>query len=56
LFKVVHDNVLAAGVEVRMGVAAVRLIADPATREIRGVTVSDSSGKEQHVAARLVRQ
>lgn len=52
LFKVVHDNVLAAGVEVRMGTAARRLIADPVTREVRGVTVMNSSGTEQHIAAR----
>jgi len=52
LFKVVHDNVLAAGVEIRMGTAALRLIADPATREVRGITVTDHAGKERHIAAR----
>ena len=51
LFKVVHDNVLAAGVTVRLGAGAQRLIADPATREVRGVTVLHD-GREQHIAAK----
>ena len=51
LFKVVHDNVLAAGVHVRLGVGAQRLITDPATREIIGITVQQG-GREQHIGAR----
>jgi len=51
LFKVVHDNVVAAGVDIRLGCGAQRLIADPATREVQGVVVSHN-GKEQHLRAR----
>jgi succinate dehydrogenase/fumarate reductase flavoprotein subunit len=51
LFKVVHDNVVAAGVEIRLGTGAQRLIADPATREVRGVTVL-RKGCERHIGAR----
>ncbi|MBS1217719.1 MAG: fumarate reductase/succinate dehyfrogenase, flavoprotein subunit [Proteobacteria bacterium] len=51
LFKVVHDNVLAADVEVRLGVAATRLVAGPATREVQGVTVIQD-GKTRHIRVR----
>jgi succinate dehydrogenase/fumarate reductase flavoprotein subunit len=51
LFKVVHDNVLARGVEVRLATPALRLIADPATREVRGVRVGHS-GAERAIGAR----
>lgn len=51
LFKVVHDNVVAAGVDIRLGTGAQRLITDPATREVVGVTVT-TNGREQHIAAR----
>ena len=51
LFKVVHDNVVAAGVEIRLGCAAQRLIADPLTREVRGVTVL-AGGVEHRIGAR----
>jgi succinate dehydrogenase/fumarate reductase flavoprotein subunit len=51
LFKVVHDNVLKAGVEVRLGVAATRLISDPVTREVLGITVMQD-GKPRHIRAR----
>ncbi|MBC7782005.1 MAG: FAD-dependent oxidoreductase [Proteobacteria bacterium] len=51
LFKVVHDNVLAAGVEIRLGTGAQRLIADPVTRAVRGVTVM-RGGIEHHIATR----
>ncbi|MBI2316921.1 MAG: FAD-binding protein, partial [Betaproteobacteria bacterium] len=40
LFKVLHDNLLAQKVEVRLGTAALRLIAEPRTREVKGVRVS----------------
>src|SRR4029077_14176755 len=39
LFKVVHDNVVKRGIEVRLATPALRLIADPATREVLGVCV-----------------
>ncbi len=51
LFKVVHDNVRKAGVTIALGTAALRLIADGDTREVRGVTVRDGRG-ERHVQAR----
>jgi succinate dehydrogenase/fumarate reductase flavoprotein subunit len=51
LFKVVHDNVVKRGVEVRLGTAAVRLVADPHTREARGVRVA-SNGIESVIKAR----
>ncbi len=51
LFKVVHDNVLAAGVYIRLGVAAQRLITDPVTHQVIGVTVLHD-GREQHIAAK----
>lgn len=51
LFKVVHDNVLKAGVELRLGVAAQRLITDPASREVIGITVVQN-GETRHIRAR----
>ncbi|MDP1536216.1 MAG: FAD-binding protein [Burkholderiales bacterium] len=51
LFKVVHDNVLAAGVDIRLGVAAQRLITDHATHAVIGVTVLHN-GREQHIGAK----
>ena len=51
LFKVVHDNVNRARVEVRLGAAALRLITDPATREVRGVKAL-IGGREINIAAR----
>ena len=51
LFKVVHDNVTKRGIEVRLGTAAVRLIADPATKEVLGVRVR-TNGAEKNVRAR----
>ncbi|MGE0557258.1 MAG: FAD-dependent oxidoreductase [Burkholderiales bacterium] len=51
LFKVVHDNVIAAGVEIRLGCGAQRLISDPATREVIGITVLQD-GAEKHIRAK----
>jgi succinate dehydrogenase/fumarate reductase flavoprotein subunit len=51
LFKVVHDNVLERGAEVRLAAAALRLITDPATREVRGVRVQ-VNGSERTIKAR----
>lgn len=50
LFKVVHDNVVAAGVDIRLGCGAQRLVSDPATREVIGVTVLQD-GIEKHIRA-----
>lgn len=51
LFKVVHDNVAKRGIEVRLSTPALRLIADPATREVRGIRVG-VNGAERAIAAR----
>jgi succinate dehydrogenase/fumarate reductase flavoprotein subunit len=51
LFKVVHDNVVRRGIEVRLATPALRLLADPATREVRGVRV-ESNGATRSIAAR----
>jgi succinate dehydrogenase/fumarate reductase flavoprotein subunit len=51
LFKLVHDNVVKRGVEVRLGTAASRLVADPQTREVRGVRVA-ANGVERVIKAR----
>ncbi len=39
LFKIVHDNLLTSGVNIRLGTPVLGLIADPQTREVRGVRV-----------------
>jgi len=51
LFKVVHDNVIAAGVDIRLGCGAQRLFTDPATREVVGITVLQD-GVEKHLRAK----
>jgi succinate dehydrogenase/fumarate reductase flavoprotein subunit len=51
LFKVVDDNLKKLGVEVRLGTAALRLIADPATKEVRGLRVR-RGGRELDIQAR----
>ncbi len=51
LFKVVHDNVIKRGIEVRLGTSALRLISDPATREVLGVCIR-SNGVERNIQAR----
>jgi succinate dehydrogenase/fumarate reductase flavoprotein subunit len=51
LFKIVHDNLLKHGVEIRLATPVLRLIADPQTREVRGVRVL-SDGKERSILAR----
>jgi succinate dehydrogenase/fumarate reductase flavoprotein subunit len=51
LFKVVHDNVARRGIEVRLSTPALRLIADPATREVRGIRVG-MNGTERTIAAK----
>lgn len=51
LFKIVHDNVMKEGVEIRLGVSALRLIAKPETREVRGVRISQN-GTEKTLHAR----
>ena len=54
LFKIVHDNLRAAGVEIRMATPVLRLIADPSTREVRGVRVQHNGSFHDIVARRGV--
>ncbi|HEY9447311.1 MAG TPA: FAD-binding protein, partial [Burkholderiales bacterium] len=54
LFKVVHDNVRKAGVTVALGTAALRLIADPATREVQGIVATTRDGERRIEARRGV--
>jgi succinate dehydrogenase/fumarate reductase flavoprotein subunit len=51
LFKIVHDHLMKHGVEIRLATPALHLIADPATREVRGVRVS-MNGVERNLEAR----
>ena len=51
LFKVVHDNVTTRGIEVRLATPALRLVADPATKEVRGVRVR-ANGSDHVIKAR----
>ncbi len=51
LFKVVHDNVVKRGIEVRLGTPALRLISDPATREVLGMRVL-AHGVERSIRAK----
>lgn len=47
LFKIVHDNLIKHGVEIRLATPVERLIADAQTREVRGVRVGgDGSGRD----------
>ena len=54
LFKVVHDNLVAHHVEVRLAAAATRLIADHETREVAGVMLQTKSGVHRIHARRGV--
>ncbi|MEX2034993.1 MAG: FAD-dependent oxidoreductase [Xanthobacteraceae bacterium] len=51
LFKILHDNLLEHGVEIRLATPVRRLLADPQTREVRGVRVL-SNGQERNIVAR----
>ena len=51
LFKIMHDHLVKRGVEIRLATPALRLIADPATREVRGVSVA-MNGAERAIGAR----
>lgn len=52
LFRVVHDNVRRAGVDVRLGAAAVRLVREDG--EVRGLVVRDATGEHRLTARRGV--
>ncbi|HKA40580.1 MAG TPA: FAD-binding protein [Burkholderiales bacterium] len=51
LFKIIHDSLVARGVEIRLATPALRLVADPHTREVRGVTAA-TNGAQRTIAAR----
>ena len=51
LFKIVHDHLVKRGVEIRLATPALRLIADPETREVRGLRVA-ANGAERAIQAR----
>ena len=51
LFRIVHDHLLRQKVEIRLATPALQLIADPATREVRGVRVA-TNGVERNIGAR----
>ena len=51
LFRIVHEHLLAQRVEIRLATPALQLIADPQTREVRGVRVSQD-GVERCIEAR----
>ncbi len=50
LFKIVHDHVLRRGVEIRLATPALRLISDPETREVCGVTIT-TNGAQRAIRA-----
>lgn len=54
LFKILHDNLMKEGVEIRLATAAQRLIADPESRTVHGVRVRDKSGEHAIFARRGV--
>ena len=51
LFRIVHDHLRQRAIEIRLATSAQRLIADPQTREVRGLIVQ-SKGVERRIEAR----
>ena len=51
LYKIVHDHLAKRGIEIRLATPARRLVADAATREVRGVRVA-ANGAERTIEAR----
>ena len=51
LFRIIHDHLQKRGVEVRLATPALRLLTDPATREVRGVRAG-GQGAERALGAR----
>jgi succinate dehydrogenase/fumarate reductase flavoprotein subunit len=45
LFKILHDNLIKHGVEIRLATPALRLLAEPESREVRGIRVRASGGE-----------
>lgn len=53
-FKIVHDNIAKAGIDVRLGMSVRRLITAAQSREVRGVRVSANGAERQILARRAV--
>lgn len=51
LFRIVHEHLEKRGVEIRLATPALELVAEPATREVRGVRIAQRGG-ERLVGAR----
>jgi len=51
LFRIVHEHLVKRGIELRLATPALRLIADPQTREVRGLRVA-VKGAERTIGAR----
>ena len=54
LFKILHDNLIKHGVEIRLGTPALRLLAEPESREVRGIRVRTNGGEHDIRARRGV--
>lgn len=50
LFKILHDNLIRYGVEIRLATPTLRLISNPHTREVQGVVVR-SNGADREILA-----
>jgi succinate dehydrogenase/fumarate reductase flavoprotein subunit len=51
LFKILHDNLVKHGVEIRLATPALRLLSEPESREVRGIRVR-ANGGEHDIRAR----
>jgi succinate dehydrogenase/fumarate reductase flavoprotein subunit len=51
LFRIVHEHLLKNAIEIRLATPALRLIADAASREVRGVRIA-ADGIERNIEAR----
>jgi succinate dehydrogenase/fumarate reductase flavoprotein subunit len=54
LFKIVHDNLRKAGVQILLGTPVRRLLADAGAREVQGVSVGVNGGEQNILARRAV--
>ncbi len=50
LFRILHEHLLKEKIEIRLATPALQLIADPVSREVRGVRIA-TNGVERNVAA-----
>ena len=51
LFRILHEHLLKHAIDIRLATPALQLIADPASREVRGVRIS-TNGVERNIEAR----